>query len=184
MLCTRRQETHPVVDLSERSTRHFPGSIRTGREDAIEFGHIGHEPVHPLPQRNDELGQNVGGVGLEVAVPLTRVPGNQIVDARARQGRLNHQQVADARLVLRIEHDVAFVVGRNLIVTTAAGVQLSPDIAEFRDERTLDVHVDVFEFDVEVNSTPITPTIVRDWVRAALPDPWELEMDLSQLGEA
>jgi hypothetical protein len=40
---------------------------------------------------------------------------------------------------------VEFQVGRDLIVATAAGVQLSSCIAESFCQPTLDVHVDVFE---------------------------------------
>lgn len=32
------------------------------------------------------------------------------------------------------------------------------------------------EFDVDVTSTPITPTMVRDWVRNGVFDPWEMEV--------
>ena len=37
------------------------------------------------------------------------------------------------------------------------------------------------EFDVDVTSTPVTPTAVRDWLRAALPDAWEMATESSQL---
>jgi carbon-monoxide dehydrogenase large subunit len=37
------------------------------------------------------------------------------------------------------------------------------------------------EFEVDVTSTPVTPTIVRNWLRSAIPDPWESETESSRL---
>jgi hypothetical protein len=45
--------------------------------------------------------------------------------------------------------DVELEVGGDLIVAAAAGVELAADVAEPRDERGLDVHVDVFQLGAE-----------------------------------
>ena len=44
-------------------------------------------------------------------------------------------------------------VGRDLVVAAAGGVQLAADVAEPVDQRPLDVHVDVFQLDVELEAS-------------------------------
>ena len=38
-------------------------------------------------------------------------------------------------------------IGRNLVIATACGVKLSPDVADSLDQRTLDVQMDVLKVD-------------------------------------
>ena len=48
-------------------------------------------------------------------------------------------------------------IGRDLIVAGSAGVEFATDIAQGFDERVLDVHVDIFEFDAERELASIEP---------------------------
>ena len=43
-------------------------------------------------------------------------------------------------------------VGRDLVVAAAGGVQLAADVAQPVDQRPLDVHVDVFQLDAELEA--------------------------------
>ena len=43
-------------------------------------------------------------------------------------------------------------IGRHLVVPAAGGVELPADVAEPVDQRPLDVQVDVFEFDLELET--------------------------------
>ena len=53
------------------------------------------------------------------------------------------QQAVDVRQRVA---DVQLEVGRHLVVAAAGGMQFAADVARPRDQRRLDVHMDVFEF--------------------------------------
>lgn len=112
-------------------------SAAVGQSSAVpfEFLDVG-EPVMRGQDRLGALEMRVGGDD------NTRIA---IAAAEKRSLQIDKQLVDSIDGVPHPQPQI----GRDLIVPGSAGVEFATDIAQGFDERVLDVHVDIFEFDAE-----------------------------------
>ncbi len=79
-----------------------------------------------------------------------RVPRQDHVEVAIAAGDEGPLQVFEQGVdVLRRGPDEKLEIGRNLVVAAAGRVQLASHVADPRDQRALDVHVDVFQLDAK-----------------------------------
>ena len=96
---------------ASRTRRPAPCSAPSA-EERVELGRVVEELAGALPERGDEVDDDLGQILLEVAVaacPRTRSSRSAI--AAPVSARVDRQQVGDAGLVLRVEDDLAAGVG-------------------------------------------------------------------------